>query len=287
MSKRTASILLLACFSLLLFWFLHAWNFSFRQDNSIVVYFGRPIDILNYFSSNWRYLLWASIYCFFISSASLILAGVIAILLLTFGLRSNGVLRTVEQIAAVSQTIPVLVIVTVCLLIERQLVRTLEIELSAAWYCLLPVTIALLFPPLVNGIEAINRMPIQLKALFRIWNAPTFWRIQQVYLPSAIPDILTGVRTSATWAVGATLITEGLLNGVVGDTNTLGHALLRPFSSGSPGKTPSVAFVATVLGFAVYMLFDLIQCKIADHLVGKSAVAERDYPLQSKLAKSQ
>jgi ABC-type nitrate/sulfonate/bicarbonate transport system permease component len=203
-----------------------------------------------------------------------------AILLLMFGLFFKGGLRVIELLASSSQTIPFLVIVAIFLLIEKPLFRALSFTPRADVYCLLPVTLALVFPPLANGAEAIAQMPIQLKALSRRWNAPSSWRIRRIYLPCAINDILTGVRASATWAVGATLITEGLLNGVEGDSDTLGHALLRPFSSSAhPGKTPAVILIATILGFAVYYLFVVLQRRVDRRLRGITAGKERDFPL--------
>jgi len=282
MFKRMGAIVIRACLPASLLWFLYAWNSSFSGNSALVVYFGRPWDVVRYLLfAPWE-LLTTSVYCFLAASAALILAGILATALLVVGLFSDGRLRVIERLAAVSQTIPVLVIVTISLLIEKELFAVLRMRPSADWYCLLPVTLALMFPPLANGAEGIARMPIQLKALLRIWSAPSFWRIRRIYLPCAIPDILSGVRTSATWAVGAMLITEGLLNGVEGDTNTLGHSLLRPFSSsGHPGKTLTVILIATILGFAVYHLFVILQRLIETNLQGRTAMAEEAYPLQS------
>jgi hypothetical protein len=82
--------------------------------------------------------------------------------------------------------------------------------------------------------------------------------------------------------VGATLIAEGLLNGVNGDSNTLGHFLVRPFSSSVlPGRTPAVIVISTLLGFLVYFLFAVIQRYAEKRLRGEVAAAEAEYPLHS------
>ncbi len=280
MRRKGHVIFAYVCLAGLALWFLYAWSMSFANNNSIVIYFGRPGDLWNYSSSNWGDLFRTSVLCFITACGSLILAGVTAILLLVLGLFSDQRLRLIERIGASSQTIPLLVIVTISLLVEEGLFKVLHLRPAADWYCILPVTLALAFPPLVNGAAAIARMPIQIKALFRIWNAPAFWRIWRVYLPYAIPDILTGVRASSTWAVGATLIAEGLVNGVGGDSTTLGHALIIPFQM-PKGKTPVVILIATVLGYAVYVLFDGVQRRIEKRLQGKAAIGEKDYPIQS------
>ena len=245
----------------------------------IVIYFGRPADIITYVSAERWTLLSSSIQCVLVATISLVFSGLLATFLLVLGLRSNQHLKLMEGMAAALQTIPLLVIVTVTLLIQTQLMKSLNATLSAGWYCLLPVTVALMFPPLANGAGAISRMPFHLKAMLRLWDAPSFWRIRHIYLPLAMPDILTGVRTSATWAVSATLITEGLLNGVDGDSKTLGHFLVRPFSSSSsPGTTPSI-IISSLLGFLVYLMFVIIHRSAGNRLQGKSATAEEEYPL--------
>lgn len=280
--KMTAGLAIGLVLAACLTWILVAWENKYADSNVIVIYFGRPSDIWAYLRSEWMTLSLSALGCALVSISSLILSGVLSVLLLSAGLLSEGGVKAIERIAAMTQTVPMLVIVTLSLLFETQFFALLGINPSTGWYCVLPVTAALLFPPLVNGAGAINRAPIELKAMLRLWNAPRLSRVRRVYLPLAIPDILTGIRASATWAVGATLIAEGLLNGISGDSSTLGHFLMRPFSNSQPGRTPAVIIVATVLGFAVYYLSVVMQQIIEKHLHGNAVIAEVAYPLQSR-----
>lgn len=263
-------------------WTLIAWEKTYANSSVIVIYFGRPSDVIAYLRSEWAALFYSALVCTLVSISSLVLSGVLSVILLTAGLLSERGVKVIERIAALTQTVPMLVIVTVSLLLETQLFALLGIQPTTGWYCVLPVTAALLFPPLVNGAGAINRAPIELKAMLRLWNASRLSRVRRVYLPLVIPDILTGIRSSATWAVGATLIAEGLLNGISGDSSTLGHFLMRPFSNGQPGRTPAVIVVATVLGFAVYYFSVVIQQIIEKRLHGNTAIAGVAYPIQSR-----
>jgi ABC-type nitrate/sulfonate/bicarbonate transport system permease component len=266
-----------------LLWTVYVWAKRLPDDSLVVIYFGRPADTLKYLIDERHTLIVSSFWCVFVAVVSLSISGILAIVLLAIGLWSDGRLSAIERLAASLQTVPVLVIVTLSLLVETQIAMLFNLSPAASSYCVLPVTIALMFPPLANGAGAIRRMPIQLKELLRIWGAPSLWKIRRVYLPLAIPDILTGVRASSTWAVGATLIAEGLLNGVSGDSNTLGHFLVRPFSSSaSPGRTPAVILIATVLGFLVYLLFVGIQRYWESRLMGDSAQVEVDLGLRMR-----
>lgn len=261
-------------------WVLVAWDNTYANSSVVVVYFGRPSDILEYLHSHWEVLFYGSLRCTLVAISSLILSGVLSVMLLTAGLLSRKGVETIEGVAAMSQIVPMLITVTVSLLLELQLFAFLGIAPSTGWYCVLPVTVALIFPPLVNGAVAINRAPNELKAMLKLWEAPRFSCARHVYIPLVIPDILTGIRASATWAVGATLIVEGLLNGVNGDSSTLGHFLMQPFSSVVRGRTPAVIVVVTVLGFAVYYLSVVMQKTIENRLHGNAAIVEVVNPLQ-------
>ena len=263
-------------------WLLYVWARTLPNNSLVVIYFGRPADTLKYLIDERSSLIMSSFWCVLVATVSLVISGILAIALLVVGLWSDGRLSVIERLSASLQTVPVLVIVTVSLLVETQLATLFNIS-PASSYCVLPVTVALMFPPLANGAGAIRRMPLQLRELLRIWGAPSLWKIRRVYLPLAIPDILTGVRASSTWAVGATLIAEGLLNGVSGDSNTLGHYLVRPFSSSaSPGRTPAVILIATVLGFLVYLLFVGVQRYWESRLIGDTNPVEISLPLQAR-----
>lgn len=281
-NRKAVSLVVGLVLAACLTWAFIAWENAHADSSVIVIYFGRPSDVLAYLRSEWAALLYGALVCTLVSIFSLILSGVLSVILLTAGLLSERGVKVIERIAALTQTVPMLVIVTVSLLLETQLFALLGIQPTTGWYCVLPVTVALLFPPLVNGAGAINRAPIELKAMLRLWNASRLSRVCRVYLPLAIPDILTGIRSSATWAVGATLIAEGLLNGISGDSSTLGHFLMRPFSNAQPGRTPTVIVVATVLGFAVYYLSVVMQQIIEKRLYGNAVIAEIAYPIQSR-----
>lgn len=259
--------------------FMWAWECKFPKSSYLVVYFGRPLALVDYFASSASELILPTIFCFLVALGCLLLSGLLAAALITIGLYSNRALTRIESAAAFSQTVPVLVVVAIFLMIEREATRILGVRPPADWFCVLPVTLGLMFPPLINGAAAVLRMPIQVRAILRLWNAPAWWRIRRVYLPYAIPDILAGVRASATWAVGSTLIAEGMVNGVSGSNNTLGYLLLRPFSNGS--KTTAVIIISTFLGYAVYRISGVIHHIIQKRLLGEIDLNEAAYPLQS------
>lgn len=62
-----------------------SWEWWFTNSNSLVVYFGRPDDVPAYAMYNVYYLIWASWDCLWTALASLLLAGFLAVALLTLG----------------------------------------------------------------------------------------------------------------------------------------------------------------------------------------------------------
>jgi len=279
--KRSFNVIVGTSAFLLVVIALVSWANLLSADSPVVVYFGTPRDAIDYALSNSRELAVSAAKCLLTAVLGLILAGVLATALLIVGLLRPRWLGVIERLAAISQTVPILVIVTIALIVETTIFHFLALSVPVTVYCIVPVTVGLLFPPLVNGADAVSRLPLELRALLRLWAAPIRWRVFRVYLPAALPSLLTGLRASATWAISGTLITEGLLNGVEGDSSTLGHFLVRPFSSGDPGKMPSVILISTILGFGVYYLFVLVQFAAERRLLGPAAKVAQTYPLQS------
>jgi ABC-type nitrate/sulfonate/bicarbonate transport system permease component len=265
---------------LLIFIFISLWELKLDKDNVIVIYFGRPTDIIQFVSVQWANILKGAFTTFFIAIVALFLSSIFAITFLYFGLHSNRLINYVEKTAAISQTIPIFVIVTVTYLIEKSLAKTLNIDLGLFVYCLIPVSIALFFPPLVYGIKGVRDIDSSMKANLRLWGINQKKRIQKIYMPHIVPHILTGVRVSSTWAIVATLITEGLIYGVEGSKYSLGRGLFLPFSSMQPnGKTPTLIIISTLLGFTVFFLTGLIQKKIQNRIYGFVLEQEENYPI--------
>src|SRR5216684_4628591 len=283
--KRCALIVLasVACGALFL------WQEVLSDQNVIVIYFNRPSDVIGCFRTTPGQLLLGSLINICTSIVSLFLAGSLAMMLLRLGLRAEGRLSLIERLAVWSQIVPVLVIVTIFLLLEMEICKSLNITQpqtklgEVPWIilnCVGPVTLSLLFPPIVWGADDILNTAVQMKSLLRIWQAPVNWRIRHIYQPAGLHGVLAGVRISATWAVVASLITEGLLSGVPGQGMTLGQRLMRPFSS-SPqkGQTVAVILVSVILGFGVYSVAYLIERRVNRLVYGNQVVTDREYPL--------
>lgn len=258
---------------------LYCWQSILDVNSQIVIYFGRPGNVFDYVILNWDRIGKGAAVTTFVAFVSLALSGVVAVGFLAIGLSSEAKFRLVEHFAAISQTVPVLVTVTVFFILEKTLVKIIGLNLGFIWYCFIPVSVALFFPPLVYGIKGVRDIDSSMKGLLRIWGAPQGWRIKRIFLPEVLPHIMTGLRASSTWAVSATLITEGLVHGVVGSEYSIGKHLMRPFSgSVHPGQTLTLIIVATLLGLLVYLVTGRVQV-YTQKRIGSAREQERNYPI--------
>jgi NitT/TauT family transport system permease protein len=260
---------------------LCCWQFLLGTMHPLVVYFGRPADVGQYSVHHLGSLLSAAFLTTATAVLSVLLSGILAAAFLILAVSTERLLQPVERIAAASQTVPMLVIVTFVYLIEKPIIDHLGSEPPLLLYCLVPVSIVLFFPALAYAIDGVRNLDIEIKSMLRVWDAPQRWRIRQILLPHAMPYLLVGLRVSAAWAVLAAIIAEGLIGSQGRESATsLGIGLMRPFSSGAPpGKTPSLFLAATLMGFLVYYLFDRLEHFGHRRFLGFAGVQERDYPI--------
>ena len=107
--------------------FLFLWQFIFRENSHIVAYFGRPIDFFVYLRSHFSLMLKCTLITSLEALVALFLSGFVAIVLLRFGLRSEKLLQKIERVTVLTQTVPMLVTITLVLILERALIKTILI----------------------------------------------------------------------------------------------------------------------------------------------------------------
>lgn len=196
--------------------FLWSWE---QADSSLLeVYFDRPSDAVNYIQREWGDLLLAMGGTLAVAGISLLLSLFCAWLALTISLLLPKARMGVESVAVVSQTVPMVVTVTLVLLTELIVFSALGWKPLIWVYAVAPVTVALSFPPVIAGFRAVKEIPLELKLLIDRISAPKRSKVKDVYLPHITPYLLDGMRVSSTWAIVATLITEGMIGPKLSDS---------------------------------------------------------------------
>ena len=95
------------------------------RDSSVVIYVGKPMDMVDYLSESWIVLALAASKCFIFSIIALALAAIISTSLLLMGLLRPGGIVFVEGAAAFIQTWPLLAIMTILLVIQRGVYKSI------------------------------------------------------------------------------------------------------------------------------------------------------------------
>lgn len=246
--------------------------------NPVLAHFGRPSEAVAQLWTVWPVVALRAIHTLAVSIAALTLSAALASSALVLGLLRPQELAILEQLTAYLQTVPIVVVVTVSFLIQRSLLGP-QSDVPGYAYALMPAAISLVFPPLANGIKAAHRITPEVKQMLRLWGIGRWRRVLQVYLPIVTPEVLTGIRSSATWAVGATLVVETMLNGVPGSSDTLGVMLV---GDGTPSLRLVAVAVSCALGYLVYATFVMLQGAIERRLHGQASEAIDNYPLQGQ-----
>ena len=257
---------------------LLAWE-GLPENNLFVKQFGGPLDALKFMYQKAGALAYASGTALASSFLALLLAGFLSIALLIIGLRRRAVLTVLERFATITQTLPIQITVLVIYASLSMFCNRAKngCSLNVLEIALLPTVIALFFPPFIYGLRAVADLPFEMKALIRVWGAKPGWRIFRVYVPHAIPNLLTGLKVSSAWAVPAVIVCQSYSVSADGGKTTLGYFIKLAFRSMHGDEIVTMALITTLSGLLVYWLTGFLQGNIESYMQGNIAAKESDY----------
>lgn len=163
----------------------------------------------------------------------------------------NGTYRRVEQstlfVIDFGRTIPGVAVLPLVLLLFGG-TRTMAVVLvifSAVW------------PILVQSSYAAQQLSSQMKQVARAFRLSPTTRIRDIYLPSAMPFLMTGLRISATISLLITISAEFL-----GGANGIGQRLYQALTVDDTQRMFVYVFTAGVLGICLNRLLVLAQSRV-------------------------
>lgn len=163
----------------------------------------------------------------------------------------NGTYRKVEQstlfVIDFGRTIPGVAILPLVLLLFGG-TRTMAVVLvifSAVW------------PILVQSSYAAQQLSSQMKQVARAFRLSPATRIRDIYLPSAMPFLMTGLRISATISLLITISSEFL-----GGADGLGQRLYQTLTVDDTQRMFVYVFTAGLLGIGLNRLLVLAQSRV-------------------------
>jgi NitT/TauT family transport system permease protein len=107
------------------------------------------------------------------------------------------------------------------------------------------------FPVIANTLSGILSTEPALEDLFTLYGAGRISRLWKLRLPSALPNIITGLRVAAGLAVIGTVVGEFLV-GMMGSGEGLGVRIVSAKKFGQTDLVFAAVIVASVLGLAMF-----------------------------------
>jgi NitT/TauT family transport system permease protein len=127
------------------------------------------------------------------------------------------------------------------------------------------------FPVIANTLSGLLSTDPALEDLFRLYEASRWSRLWKLKLPSALPNIFTGLRIAAGLAVIGTVVSEFLV-GLFGPGEGLGVRIVSAKKTGHTDEVFAAVLIASLLGLAMFAGINLA----AKILLRRWHASERD-----------
>lgn len=203
--------------------------------------FPRPIAVLRSFVNDWDKLLpslgWTALAALagFIASA---IAGVAIAIALS---ASPLMRRAFYPYTLFFQTVPIVAI-------APMLIIWLGVGLEPVAVCAFIVSV---FPVIANTLAGLLSADPALADLFRLYGARPVASLWKLRLPSALPNIFTGLRIAAGLAVIGTVVAEFLVGQIVGAVG-LGVRVVSAIHESRMDLAFAAVLLASLLGLAMF-----------------------------------
>jgi NitT/TauT family transport system permease protein len=112
------------------------------------------------------------------------------------------------------------------------------------------------FPVIANTMSGLLSTDPALEDLFRLYQALGWARLWKLKLPSALPNIFTGLRIAAGLAVIGTVVGEFLV-GLFGPGEGLGVRIVSAKKTGHTDEVFAAVLIASLLGLAMFAAINL------------------------------
>lgn len=112
------------------------------------------------------------------------------------------------------------------------------------------------FPVIANTLAGMLSTDPALEDLFRLYGGSAWARLFKLRLPSALPNVFTGLRVAAGLAVIGAIVAEFLV-GLIGGDEGIGMRIMRDRKLGDADKLFAEVLVSSLLGLFVFAAINL------------------------------
>ncbi len=226
------------------------WEF-FSSNNTVRLLISSPSHIIEYFSLNHESLFFATGITFFEAITGLFIATAFSFTVMIFCFYKPVFMEFILPIMITSQVIP-LIVLAPFFIILLGIGVTSKIAMAA---------IMCFFPTFINfaaGYKSINQ---NIHDLMSLYNANKYYLIFNVYFPLSMPNIMAGLKISATLSVIGAIVAE--FNGA--DLG-LGKNLFLSAKRLEPDLMMTSLILASFLGGLMFIIIYLIERKFVKWL---------------------
>ncbi len=220
---------------------LVAWEIAVMVLKPAAYLLPSPLMILRAAIADSRQLLTATLSTAISASLGFLIAAVVGMVGASLLCQSAFLQRGLYPLASLFQMVPLVAIAPL-------LVIWLGYGLSAT---VASAAIVAVFPVLANTLDGLRSADPGLRELFRIYKANRFTRWWKLELPSATPNIVTGLRIAAGLSVIGTVVGE-FVSGYAGENAPLGMVVLAAMRSARTDLVFAAVALCAVVGFALF-----------------------------------
>jgi len=234
---------------------LVAWIGIIRWQNTPPILAPSPGDVLNGFRDNsgdlWTALL-STLQDAFLGLALSIVLGVGLAIIMS---QAKMLERAIYPYTTLAQTIPVFAI------------APLIYQIAGDGHIAIVVValIIAIFPMIANTSLGLTSVDASQVNLFRMYNASRLQELLFLRLPSAIPNILTGIRVSSGLAIIGAIVGQFLLGSGDPAGGGLGYEIQYAAHQGDWGLLGAAAITSALLGIAVFIVLGLLSALALRH----------------------
>lgn len=174
------------------------WQYFGSTDTTVRLYISSPSLVVQYFIDNYQSLLHGTLITFIEAVFGLLIAIGFSFLVMIIGFFKPKFLDFIYPIMVTSQVIPIIVLAPFFILL-------MGIGLGSK---ILMAAVISFFPVFVNFVQGYKAIPKPIHELMHIYKASTWFKIEKVYFPLSLPNIMAGIKVSATLAVIGAIVSE-------------------------------------------------------------------------------
>jgi len=222
------------------------WQYYGSHNQTVRLFISSPSLIVEYFSKNYSDLLNATYTTFLEAVMGLLIATCFSFGMMILCFYKPKFMEFILPVMITSQVIPVIVLAPFFIILFG-LGVTSKIAMAA---------VISFFPVFVNFAQGYKAISVNIHELMKIYNAPLFFRISNVYFPLAMSSIMAGLKISATLAVIGAIVAE-----FSGAETGLGKNLFISAIRLEPDLMMTSLILSTIIGLGLFASIKLLERK--------------------------